>query len=71
MRASLHSPVQINARISQICLPPERYIVPEGTYCEIAGWGETKGEGLTLYSPDFSLFSSIRKALAVLQRGTI
>uniref|UniRef100_A0A8C4ZMX5 Macrophage stimulating 1 n=1 Tax=Gadus morhua TaxID=8049 RepID=A0A8C4ZMX5_GADMO len=41
----LEYPVQINARISQICLPPERYIVPEGTYCEIAGWGETKGTG--------------------------
>ncbi|KAG7280568.1 hypothetical protein CRUP_028294 [Coryphaenoides rupestris] len=41
----LESPVQINERISQICLPPERFIVPEGTYCEIAGWGETKGTG--------------------------
>ena len=52
---SLFSPVQINERISQICLPPERYIVPETTFCEIAGWGETKGEGLTLYSLDLSL----------------
>ncbi|KAF3856198.1 hypothetical protein F7725_016921 [Dissostichus mawsoni] len=33
------SPAQINERISQICLPPERYIVAEGTSCEIAGWG--------------------------------
>ncbi|CAB1314660.1 unnamed protein product [Coregonus sp. 'balchen'] len=37
------SPAQFNERVSQICLPPERYIVPNGTYCEIAGWGETKG----------------------------
>uniref|UniRef100_A0A8C7IPP7 Macrophage stimulating 1 n=1 Tax=Oncorhynchus kisutch TaxID=8019 RepID=A0A8C7IPP7_ONCKI len=34
---------QFNERVSQICLPPERYIVRNGTYCEIAGWGETKG----------------------------
>ncbi|XP_064822910.1 hepatocyte growth factor-like protein [Oncorhynchus masou masou] len=34
---------QFNERVSQICLPPERYIVPEGTLCEIAGWGETQG----------------------------
>ena len=37
------SPAQFNERVSQLCLPPERYIVPEGTDCEIAGWGETKG----------------------------
>uniref|UniRef100_A0A8D0CKK4 Macrophage stimulating 1 n=1 Tax=Scleropages formosus TaxID=113540 RepID=A0A8D0CKK4_SCLFO len=36
-------PAQFNERVSQICLPPERYMVPEGTKCEIAGWGETKG----------------------------
>uniref|UniRef100_A0A8C7ISA3 Macrophage stimulating 1 n=1 Tax=Oncorhynchus kisutch TaxID=8019 RepID=A0A8C7ISA3_ONCKI len=36
---------QFNERVSQICLPPERYIVRNGTYCEIAGWGETKGKG--------------------------
>uniref|UniRef100_A0A8C6P3Y9 Macrophage stimulating 1 n=1 Tax=Nothobranchius furzeri TaxID=105023 RepID=A0A8C6P3Y9_NOTFU len=41
----LESPAQINERVSQICLPPERYIVPESTVCEIAGWGETKGTG--------------------------
>lgn len=41
----LESPAQFNDRVSQICLPPERYIVPEGTICEIAGWGETKGTG--------------------------
>uniref|UniRef100_A0A1A8ERY4 Macrophage stimulating 1 (Hepatocyte growth factor-like) n=1 Tax=Nothobranchius korthausae TaxID=1143690 RepID=A0A1A8ERY4_9TELE len=41
----LESPAQINERVSQICLPPERYIVPESTICEIAGWGETKGTG--------------------------
>uniref|UniRef100_A0A4W5NUZ4 Macrophage stimulating 1 n=1 Tax=Hucho hucho TaxID=62062 RepID=A0A4W5NUZ4_9TELE len=34
---------QFNERVSQICLPPERYIVPDGTLCEIAGWGETQG----------------------------
>uniref|UniRef100_A0A8C1TIU9 Macrophage stimulating 1 n=1 Tax=Cyprinus carpio TaxID=7962 RepID=A0A8C1TIU9_CYPCA len=39
------SPAQFNDRVSQICLPPERYIVPNGTICEIAGWGETKGKG--------------------------
>ncbi|KAK6321706.1 hypothetical protein J4Q44_G00086820 [Coregonus suidteri] len=39
----LEYPAQFNERVSQICLPPERYIVPNGTYCEIAGWGETKG----------------------------
>lgn len=27
-----------------ICLPPEWYVVPPGTKCEIAGWGETKGK---------------------------
>uniref|UniRef100_A0A672SBZ6 Hepatocyte growth factor-like protein n=1 Tax=Sinocyclocheilus grahami TaxID=75366 RepID=A0A672SBZ6_SINGR len=41
----LETPTQFNERVSQICLPPERYIVPEGTICEIAGWGETKGKG--------------------------
>uniref|UniRef100_A0A667X0W7 Macrophage stimulating 1 n=1 Tax=Myripristis murdjan TaxID=586833 RepID=A0A667X0W7_9TELE len=38
-------PAQFNERVSPICLPPERYIVAEGTPCEIAGWGETKGTG--------------------------
>lgn len=47
------SPAEFNDRVSQICLPPERYIVPEGTICEIAGWGETKG--ITL---PFQIFSS-------------
>ena len=41
---SFCSPAQFNERVSQICLPPERYIVSEGTTCEIAGWGETKGK---------------------------
>lgn len=27
-----------------ICLPPEQYVVPPGTKCEIAGWGETRGK---------------------------
>ncbi|CAG06990.1 unnamed protein product, partial [Tetraodon nigroviridis] len=40
----LEYPAQFNERVSQICLPPERYIVPEDTTCEIAGWGETRGE---------------------------
>lgn len=40
----LSSPAQFNERVSRICLPPERYIVPEGTTCEIAGWGDTGGE---------------------------
>lgn len=38
------SPAEFNERVSQICLPPERYIVPEGTSCELAGWGETRGK---------------------------
>ncbi|KAI5109033.1 hepatocyte growth factor-like protein precursor, partial [Silurus meridionalis] len=41
----LETPAEFNDRVAQICLPPERYIVPEGTSCEIAGWGETKGTG--------------------------
>ncbi|CAK6952546.1 hepatocyte growth factor-like protein isoform X3 [Scomber scombrus] len=41
----LEYPAQFNERVSQICLPPERYIVTEGTPCEIAGWGETRGTG--------------------------
>uniref|UniRef100_A0A673JFD0 Hepatocyte growth factor-like protein n=1 Tax=Sinocyclocheilus rhinocerous TaxID=307959 RepID=A0A673JFD0_9TELE len=41
----LETPAQFNERVSQICLPPERYIVPDGIICEIAGWGETKGKG--------------------------
>ncbi|MBZ3877332.1 Hepatocyte growth factor-like protein [Sciurus carolinensis] len=35
--------VILNQRVALICLPPERYVVPPGTKCEIAGWGETKG----------------------------
>ena len=42
--SSFSSPAQFNERVSQICLPPERYIVAEGTGCEIAGWGETRGK---------------------------
>ncbi|XP_078065463.1 hepatocyte growth factor-like protein isoform X2 [Mustelus asterias] len=38
-------PATLNARVALICLPPQRYIVPEGTNCEIAGWGETQGTG--------------------------
>ncbi|XP_049633305.1 hepatocyte growth factor-like protein isoform X2 [Suncus etruscus] len=41
----LERPVTLNQRVAQICLPPERYVVPPGTKCELAGWGETKGTG--------------------------
>ncbi|XP_068837682.1 hepatocyte growth factor-like protein isoform X5 [Capricornis sumatraensis] len=41
----LERPVILNQRVALICLPPERYVVPPGTRCEIAGWGETKGKG--------------------------
>ncbi|XP_062853582.1 hepatocyte growth factor-like protein [Trichomycterus rosablanca] len=41
----LETPAEFNKRVSQICLPPERHIVAEGTTCEIAGWGETKDTG--------------------------
>lgn len=36
-------PAVLNKRVALICLPPERYIVPAGTTCEIAGFGETRG----------------------------
>ncbi|OXB56190.1 hypothetical protein ASZ78_016969 [Callipepla squamata] len=39
----LERPAVLNKRVALICLPPERYIVPAGTTCEIAGWGETRG----------------------------
>ncbi|XP_030314209.1 hepatocyte growth factor-like protein isoform X5 [Calypte anna] len=41
----LARPATLNTRVALICLPPERYIVPAGTLCEIAGWGETRGTG--------------------------
>lgn len=41
-------PATLNKRVALICLPPERYIVPENTECEIAGWGETRGIKLGL-----------------------
>ncbi|KAM9185997.1 hepatocyte growth factor-like protein isoform 2-T2 [Dugong dugon] len=41
----LERPVPLNQRVALICLPPERYVVPPGTKCEIAGWGDTKGTG--------------------------
>ncbi|XP_047630434.1 hepatocyte growth factor-like protein isoform X3 [Phacochoerus africanus] len=41
----LERPATLNQRVALICLPPERYVVPPGTKCEIAGWGETKGTG--------------------------
>lgn len=37
-------PVTLNQRVALICLPPEQYVVPPGTKCEIAGWGETRGK---------------------------
>ncbi|KAJ1109174.1 hypothetical protein NDU88_006538 [Pleurodeles waltl] len=41
----LETPAVLNSRVAIICLPPARYIVPQDTECEIAGWGETKGTG--------------------------
>ncbi|XP_030796610.1 hepatocyte growth factor-like protein isoform X3 [Rhinopithecus roxellana] len=41
----LERSVTLNQRVALICLPPEWYVVPPGTKCEIAGWGETKGMG--------------------------
>nr|XP_012626756.1 hepatocyte growth factor-like protein isoform X3 [Microcebus murinus] len=41
----LERSVTLNQRVALICLPPERYVVPPGTKCEIAGWGESKGTG--------------------------
>ncbi|XP_057560801.1 hepatocyte growth factor-like protein isoform X2 [Hippopotamus amphibius kiboko] len=41
----LERPVTLDQHVALICLPPERYVVPPGTKCEIAGWGETKGTG--------------------------
>ncbi|XP_038666762.1 hepatocyte growth factor-like protein [Scyliorhinus canicula] len=41
----LERPATLNARVALICLPPQGYIVPEATTCEIAGWGETQGTG--------------------------
>ncbi|XP_054833459.1 hepatocyte growth factor-like protein isoform X2 [Eublepharis macularius] len=41
----LERPAILNSRVALICLPPERYIVPENTKCEIAGWGDTRGTG--------------------------
>ncbi|XP_033373404.1 hepatocyte growth factor-like protein isoform X2 [Parus major] len=39
----LARPATLTRRVALICLPPERYVVPAGTVCEIAGWGETRG----------------------------
>ncbi|NXG37332.1 HGFL protein, partial [Dromaius novaehollandiae] len=39
----LARPAVLNKRVALICLPPERYVVPAQTVCEIAGWGETGG----------------------------
>ncbi|XP_003500395.4 hepatocyte growth factor-like protein isoform X3 [Cricetulus griseus] len=39
----LERPVILNHHVARICLPPEQYVVPPGTKCEIAGWGESTG----------------------------
>ncbi|XP_030099920.1 hepatocyte growth factor-like protein isoform X4 [Mus musculus] len=39
----LERPVILNHHVALICLPPEQYVVPPGTKCEIAGWGESIG----------------------------
>uniref|UniRef100_A0A8C1XCT3 Macrophage stimulating 1 n=1 Tax=Cyprinus carpio TaxID=7962 RepID=A0A8C1XCT3_CYPCA len=59
----LETPAQFNERVSQICLPPERYIVPEGTVCEIAGWGETKGDTLVCFMYKTSYYKLLFKSL--------
>ncbi|XP_069500278.1 hepatocyte growth factor-like protein isoform X2 [Ambystoma mexicanum] len=41
----LERPAVLNLRVAIICLPPDRYIVPDDAICEIAGWGQTKGTG--------------------------
>lgn len=45
----------MNQNVALICLPPERYVVPPETKCEITGWGETKGmstvQGMTCLGP--------------------
>ncbi|KAM5234506.1 hepatocyte growth factor-like protein isoform 4-T5 [Hipposideros larvatus] len=41
----LERPATLNQHVALICLPPERYVVPPETKCEIAGWGETKDTG--------------------------
>ncbi|KAM9097595.1 hepatocyte growth factor-like protein isoform X1 [Sarcophilus harrisii] len=41
----LERPAVLNSRVALICLPPENYVVPSKTECEIAGWGETNGTG--------------------------
>ncbi|KAM9326911.1 hepatocyte growth factor-like protein isoform 2-T2 [Gastrophryne carolinensis] len=41
----LERPVTLNQRVALICLPPEKYVVPQDTSCEIAGWGDTRGTG--------------------------
>lgn len=43
---SLYRPAVLNTRVALICLPPERYVVPAGTTCEIAGFGETRGTAM-------------------------
>lgn len=41
---SHYRPVILNHHVALICLPPEQYVVPPGTMCEIAGWGESNGK---------------------------
>ncbi|XP_062977154.1 hepatocyte growth factor-like protein [Elgaria multicarinata webbii] len=41
----LERPAILNQRVALICLPPEHFVVPENTKCEISGWGDTRGTG--------------------------
>ncbi|XP_047549814.1 hepatocyte growth factor-like protein isoform X1 [Lutra lutra] len=54
----LERPVTLNQRVALICLPPERYVVPPGTKCEIAGWGETKGNNEVLNVASLNVISN-------------
>ncbi|XP_074862135.1 hepatocyte growth factor-like protein isoform X4 [Carettochelys insculpta] len=67
----LARPATLNKRVALICLPPERYIVPENTVCEIAGWGETAGTGnkTVLNVARLSVMSS--KECSVALRGRV
>lgn len=55
---SCHRPAALTRRVALICLPPECYIVPAGTVCEIAGWGETRGTCHRQPLPGDSLFNT-------------
>lgn len=57
----------MNQNVALICLPPERYVVPPETKCEITGWGETKGkstvQGHDLLGASSSSLGNYPKAL--------